>query len=251
LVAGDGCSPLCAEETGYDCSTGTCETTCGDGEKAAGVETCEDDPPNAVIEDCIYDQESCMVCGSSCTLVPGNRIYCGDGILQPSEEACDDGLVNNSNVTADKCRTTCVLPSCGDGVVDGYGAMVLSFSSVSELNGVTRDLGYLMNNGTVYGATVVSDTNSKRTFLNFDGNDHIEVSDSPSLSLNATNFTISMWVKPNARSAMSVLENIRLEIGRICCILPLEIVWYFKLMIQQHKQRSLIVSRPIPGATLS
>jgi cysteine-rich repeat protein len=151
LVSGDGCSPICAQETGYDCSTGTCVTSCGDGAIAAGVETCEDNPPNAAIEDCVYDQESCMVCGSSCTSVPGNRIYCGDGVLQASEEACDDGLVNNSNVTPDKCRATCVLPKCGDGVVDTYAAMVLPLDAVN--NGITRDGTYLMNNGAVTGAS--------------------------------------------------------------------------------------------------
>jgi cysteine-rich repeat protein len=41
---------------------------------------------------------------------------CGDGQLDP-DEACDDGP-DNSDTTADACRTTCALPRCGDGTVD-------------------------------------------------------------------------------------------------------------------------------------
>ena len=38
------------------------------------------------------------------------------GIID-AEEVCDGG-VNNSDTDANVCRTSCVLPTCGDGVVD-------------------------------------------------------------------------------------------------------------------------------------
>lgn len=42
---------------------------------------------------------------------------CGDGIFDPRCEECDAGAGNDDHAP-DTCRTTCVLPSCGDGVVD-------------------------------------------------------------------------------------------------------------------------------------
>jgi cysteine-rich repeat protein len=42
---------------------------------------------------------------------------CGDGTLDPRCEACDDGA-GNSDTDPDACRTTCALPSCGDGTTD-------------------------------------------------------------------------------------------------------------------------------------
>ena len=131
---------------------------------AAGIETCEDNPPNDVVEDCAYGQESCMVCGTACTSVPGTRVYCGDAVVQAGNEECDEGLVNNSDVTPDKCRTSCVLPTCGDGVVDGQGAMVIAMNG--EISGRTLDSMYLMNHADVkcssctygwQGATLTSD----------------------------------------------------------------------------------------------
>ena len=44
---------------------------------------------------------------------------CGDGIhdnAAPFNEQCDNGA-SNSN-TPNACRTTCQLPRCGDGVID-------------------------------------------------------------------------------------------------------------------------------------
>ncbi len=43
---------------------------------------------------------------------------CGDGVLDPRCEECDDGA-GNDDASPDACRTTCELPSCGDGVADG------------------------------------------------------------------------------------------------------------------------------------
>ena len=54
---------------------------------------------------------------SLCT--PGNSV-CGDGVLDPVCERCDDGAAN-SDVAADACRTNCRPHRCGDGVVDSGG----------------------------------------------------------------------------------------------------------------------------------
>jgi cysteine-rich repeat protein len=43
---------------------------------------------------------------------------CGDGALDPRCEECDAGA-GNSDTLPDTCRTSCLLPSCGDGVADG------------------------------------------------------------------------------------------------------------------------------------
>jgi cysteine-rich repeat protein len=42
---------------------------------------------------------------------------CGDGVVDGRCEECDDGA-GNDDAAADACRTTCVLPSCGDGASD-------------------------------------------------------------------------------------------------------------------------------------
>ena len=42
---------------------------------------------------------------------------CGDGIINQSQEECDDGT-QNSNTESNACREDCLLPSCGDLVVD-------------------------------------------------------------------------------------------------------------------------------------
>jgi len=42
---------------------------------------------------------------------------CGDGVFDPRCEECDAGP-GNDDATPNACRTTCRLPSCGDGVAD-------------------------------------------------------------------------------------------------------------------------------------
>ncbi len=49
--------------------------------------------------------------------VPPVHTTCGDGVPEAPCEKCDAGP-GNSDTTPDACRTTCALPSCGDGVVD-------------------------------------------------------------------------------------------------------------------------------------
>ena len=50
-------------------------------------------------------------CRSDCQLAP----YCGDGIIQHTQESCDDGINDGSRGT---CSNACEMgPYCGDGVL--------------------------------------------------------------------------------------------------------------------------------------
>lgn len=70
--------------------------------------------------DCAYihDETECFVCSASCMLQPGQAHYCGDGVTDPGEEACDDGSENGNY---GKCNSNCsgiVTWRCGDGNED-------------------------------------------------------------------------------------------------------------------------------------
>ncbi len=55
--------------------------------------------------------------------------YCGDGVLQADAgEQCDWGTAN-SDVLPDHCRTDCELPHCGDGVLDPDAGEVCDFDA--------------------------------------------------------------------------------------------------------------------------
>ena len=88
---------------------------CGDGE-ATGGEECDDG--NTETELCPYGTGACEVCDANCDLAPGELQFCGDLVVQLDEEECDNGLTHNSNTQPDACRTTCLLPRCGDDVID-------------------------------------------------------------------------------------------------------------------------------------
>ena len=85
---------------------GSCvQAACGDGFVQVGVEGCDDG--NTMSNDGC--DQTCQVEGS-----------CGDGTLDVGEE-CDLGSGNDDNASGDcpnTCRTTCMCPSCGDGVTD-------------------------------------------------------------------------------------------------------------------------------------
>lgn len=96
-VAGDGCDSYCQLE-----SPGA---LCGDGVVNAIDEGCDDGENGIESDDCLPE---CVAA------------FCGDGTLQTSggaTEACDNGFAND-NTVPNACRENCVLPSCGDGVVD-------------------------------------------------------------------------------------------------------------------------------------
>jgi cysteine-rich repeat protein len=99
------------------CRENCMNPVCGDHTQDSSEE-CDDG--NTSTEACDYGEESCTVCGETCTHVPGATSMCGDGIIQGIEE-CDDGtdsLTGNSNQRTDACRMTCIEYSCGDGWVD-------------------------------------------------------------------------------------------------------------------------------------
>ncbi len=103
---GDGCSATCTIDTGYTC-TGTpsvCNTTCGDG-ITAGTETCDDGcgPNTPGVCDPMDNNDGCS---STCV----NE--CGDGVLNPALEQCDDG----GRIGGDGCSSTCTFEvTCGAG----------------------------------------------------------------------------------------------------------------------------------------
>ncbi|MCH2110117.1 MAG: fibro-slime domain-containing protein, partial [Polyangiaceae bacterium] len=84
---------------------------CGDGLLQNGQgEECD----NGFNEDVYAFPNSQNPCGANCMNVP----TCGDGVLQPDFELCDDG-VNNSDTLYDGCTSECDWGAyCGDGVID-------------------------------------------------------------------------------------------------------------------------------------
>jgi fibro-slime domain-containing protein len=81
---------------------------CGDGIKQAG-EVCD----NGYNDDTY--KVSSTSCGPGCTAVP----FCGDSVLQPLYELCDNGAAN-SDTAYNGCSSRCDWgPYCGDGKVNG------------------------------------------------------------------------------------------------------------------------------------
>jgi large repetitive protein len=109
VLAGDGCSANCTVEPGYYCPTPgkpclpvPTTSSCGNGQREPW-EACDDG-----VNDGRYDG-----CNPDCSLGP----RCGDGIVQPAYELCDEGGRNSGGYGG--CRPDCWLgPYCGDGVVD-------------------------------------------------------------------------------------------------------------------------------------
>ena len=97
-----------------DCTLGAgVSNYCGDGNLDAG-EVCDDGANNG-----LYRGDASMgYCKADCS---GEGAYCGDGTLDQGNEECDlgqDPMTGNSDAVPDRCRTTCLSPSCGDGVTD-------------------------------------------------------------------------------------------------------------------------------------
>jgi cysteine-rich repeat protein len=143
--SGDGCSSDCqSNETcgnGYrdideacddgnmnssdGCSTDCKLLTCGNGVRDPG-EVCEDG-----------DRTSGDGCSSDCL---SNEI-CGNAYTDVNED-CDDGQ-HNSNTEPLACRVQCLLPTCGDGIIDsGTRPDGISFAEDCDngKNGVSVDL---------------------------------------------------------------------------------------------------------------
>jgi len=108
---------------------------CGDGVKAP-IEQCDNGPENSDTKpgacrttcvpagcgDNVLDpDEACddgnRRAGDGCAATCRKIEQCGDGTLDPGAEECDEGA-NNSDTLADRCRTNCTRPRCGDGAED-------------------------------------------------------------------------------------------------------------------------------------
>ena len=94
--SGDGCSVLCLQERGF----------CGDGVLQYGLgEQCDAGKANGQPQ---------ADCDSHCAYV--RLPSCGDGIVDPATELCDEGAENGD--AGSSCRANCILPRCGDGIRD-------------------------------------------------------------------------------------------------------------------------------------
>lgn len=133
--SGDGCTATCQIESFPDCGNYQLDAgeECDDG--ARGSLTCT--PRCKIFDGDGYD-EGLFVCGDglletlsreqcddgnsvagdgcspNCQIEPAQD--CGDGILNPETEQCDEGANNNEGPSS--CRPNCTLPYCGDGIVD-------------------------------------------------------------------------------------------------------------------------------------
>jgi len=118
LVVVGATIPACLPEPPRTCGKGS-EKVCPGGTSCVG-------------DICIVDPGACgsfpsgALCGGDRICRDGEcvDITCGDNIPTPlagvsdeREEECDDGD-SNSNLDPDRCRSTCVLPYCGDGIRD-------------------------------------------------------------------------------------------------------------------------------------
>lgn len=105
---GDGCSSTCRVESGYACRHGTeCDPVCGD-HFVADAEVCD---PTA---------DAYTYCSSDCMTYYGK---CGDGIVQPGLEQCDDMNSVGNDGCSNRCSQsfgfTCVDNVCDASTVDG------------------------------------------------------------------------------------------------------------------------------------
>jgi cysteine-rich repeat protein len=106
---------------------------CGNGMRE-GSEQCDDGARNSdILPDSCRTTCTVSICGDRVTdygeeCDDGNDILgdgctplctrssCGNNVLEPGEE-CDDGVLN-SDSNPDSCSSRCLLPRCGDGVLD-------------------------------------------------------------------------------------------------------------------------------------
>ncbi len=92
--------------SGFTQKRSECSSICGDG-MVASTEVCDDGPNNGM---------GYGFCAADCT--PGPR--CGDGVVEPGIEECDNGTNGSGYYREDgDCAPGCVNPPfCGDGFVD-------------------------------------------------------------------------------------------------------------------------------------
>lgn len=114
-----GAPPVCVCAPGFvrPSADAPCTTGCGNGARALG-EAC-DDGNTAAGDGC---SSACAVEAGYVCHEPGGgasvcSFTCGDGLIDPPAEECDDGAANADDVPG-ACRTTCRFAYCGDGRLD-------------------------------------------------------------------------------------------------------------------------------------
>jgi len=117
---------------GFWCSCDDDGASCGDG-RVDPTEQCDYGLNYFPNPDC-YCGQDCTWVGPAC-----DNSICGDNQLTGREQ-CDDGALN-SDVNPNACRLDCLLPWCGDGVLDDANA---ESCDGSALGGQTCEgLGYV------------------------------------------------------------------------------------------------------------
>ncbi|NOT00867.1 MAG: hypothetical protein HOP29_09585 [Phycisphaerales bacterium] len=116
---GDGCSSACLLEVGFNCTgePSVCTAICGDG-LVLGSEFCDDGFADA-----------CGSCNPTCT-GPGAGSTCGDNVLCPETEECDDGNTEDG----DACPGNCLFNTVCDRADPIPCGSVLSFDNSAFSN---------------------------------------------------------------------------------------------------------------------
>ncbi len=111
-VCDDGDDNVAAADAVYGaCVECRSREFCGDG-KLNGPELCDNG-----LNISAYDEGGGDACSPGCVLPP----YCGDAMIAPGPEWCDDGTEENDG-RYNGCTATCELgPYCGDGNIDEEG----------------------------------------------------------------------------------------------------------------------------------
>lgn len=133
--SGNGCSPQCLRNS-----------VCGDGQTQQLFEACDDG--NTVLETCAYGIEDCPTCNETCQMAQGHRHFCGDGVIDSSDDEECDNATFNSDTAPDACRNTCRLAGCGDSVVDNG-------ENCDDGNTVTEACAYGAQSCTVCGSSCI------------------------------------------------------------------------------------------------
>lgn len=101
----------------YGCKSGACnkKPVCGNNKiewifnSGSLIESCDDGINNGM--SCVPEYgSSCIFCTTSCKWQTNRGDYCGDGIVNPLYEECDD----TNRVNDDGC-SECIIDKCGDG----------------------------------------------------------------------------------------------------------------------------------------